>query len=130
MVVDQMRKMMEAVLGPLSPTKAQDLARSMMNGEGKEQISKTAADLLEWSRSNRERVSEIVRSEVRSQLKQLGLASRDEVEALRKRVRELEKGRALAAKTGTAKPAATRSAPRKRSSVKQPGTRADATATA
>lgn len=123
MLIEQMRKMMDATLGALSPAKAQELARSLMTGEGTEQVSRVAQDLVEWSNRNRERATELVRSEVRSQLKQLGLASRDEVEALRKRVRELEKTRTVTTK----KPSAARP---KRSSVKQPGTGAAATATA
>jgi hypothetical protein len=86
MVVDQVQKMMAAALSPLSRTKAPDIA-----SEGKEQISRAAQDLVEWSMRSRERMTGLVRAEVRSQLKQLGVASRDEVEALRKRVRELEK---------------------------------------
>jgi polyhydroxyalkanoate synthesis regulator phasin len=123
MVLDQMRKMMDATLGPLSPTKATALARSLMEGAGRDQVSKTAEELLEWSKHNRERLAEMVRSEVRSQLKQLGVASRDEVEALRRRVRELEK-----AGTGTPKKSAAKRPGR--SSVKQPGARTGATATA
>jgi polyhydroxyalkanoate synthesis regulator phasin len=123
MVLDQMRKMMDATLGPLSPTKATSLARSLMEGGGRDQISKTAEELVEWSKHNRERLAEIVRSEVRSQLKQLGVASRDEVEALRRRVRELEKAGGGKPKKSTAKRVG-------RSSVKQPGARTGATATA
>src|SRR3990170_6855352 len=103
MVVSEIRKYMEAAVGKLSPTKAQELARSLKKGEGKEQISKAAQDLLEWSNKNRERLVGLVRSEVRSQLKGLGVASRDEVDALRKRVRELERAQTGTAKRSTAK---------------------------
>lgn len=122
MLVEPMRKMMDVTLGALSPSRAQALARSLMNGEGTEQVAKVAQDLIDWSNRNRERLTELVRSEVRSQLKQLGVASRDEVEALRKRVRELEKTRTVTTKRPVNRP--------KPSSVKQPGTRSAATATA
>lgn len=122
MLVEPMRKMMDVTLGALSPSRAQALARSLMNGEGTEQVAKVAQDLIDWSNRNRERLTELVRSEVRSQLKQLGVASRDEVEALRKRVRELEKTRTVTTKRPVSRP--------KPSSVKQPGTRAAATVTA
>lgn len=122
MLVEPMRKMMGVTLGALSPSRAQALARSLMNGEGTDQVAKVAQDLIDWSNRNRERLTELVRSEVRSQLKQLGVASRDEVEALRKRVRELEKSRMVTTKRPANRP--------KPSSVKQPGTRAAATATA
>jgi len=123
MVLEQMRKMMDATLGPLSPTKATALARSLMEGAGRDQISKTAEDLVEWSNRNRERMTDLVRSEVRSQLRQLGVASSDEVEALRRRVRELEKAAPVSPKKRT-------SSRQRRSTVKQPGARTRATATA
>jgi polyhydroxyalkanoate synthesis regulator phasin len=90
MVVNEIRRYMEAAMGKLSPKRAQELARSLMQGQGKEQISKAAQDLLDWSNKNRERLLELIRTEVRSQLKQVGVASRDEMDALRRRVRELE----------------------------------------
>jgi polyhydroxyalkanoate synthesis regulator phasin len=121
-MLEAMRKMMEATLGVMSPSKAQALARSMMKGEGKEQVSKAAQDLIEWSTRNRERLTGLVRDEVRAQLKQLGVASRDEVEALRKRVRELEKAKASSPKRVSARTTT------RRSTVKQPGAKADAAA--
>ena len=108
--IGDVRKFMEAAVGKLSPTKAQELARSVMRGEGKEQVSKAAQDLLEWSSKNRQRISDLVRSEVRSQLSTIGVASRDEVDALKKRVRELERA------GGTPK----RSTAKKRTSAKRP----------
>jgi hypothetical protein len=90
MVVSEVRRFMEAAIGRLTPKKARELASSLMRGQGKDQVSRAAQDLMEWSNRNRERLADLVRSEVRSQLKQVGLASRDEVDALRKRVRQLE----------------------------------------
>ena len=103
MGVDEVRRYMEAAMGKLSPAKAQELAKSMVKGQGREQVTKTTKDLLEWSSKNRERLADLVRSEVRSQLKTIGVASRDEVDALRKRVRELERAGKPAAKRTTAK---------------------------
>ena len=106
MVVDDVRKYMEAAMGAmgrLTPAKAQDLAKSVAKGQGREQVTKTAKDLLEWSTKNRERLSDLVRSEVRSQVKTLGLATRDDVDALRKRVRDLERGGKPVRKRSTAK---------------------------
>ncbi|HEX5950431.1 MAG TPA: hypothetical protein VFZ96_05475, partial [Actinomycetota bacterium] len=77
---------------------------------------KAAQDILEWSNKNRQRISDLVRTEVRSQMASMGFASKDEVDALKKRVRELERGRpkratakkrTAAKKTTTAKSAAT-----------------------
>jgi polyhydroxyalkanoate synthesis regulator phasin len=104
-VVDQVREYVEAAIGKLSPAKAQELAKSLTQGQGRKQVTKTAKDLLAWSNKNRERLTGMVRTEVKSQLKALGVASRDEVDALRKRVRELEReqGKTPAKKRSTAK---------------------------
>ncbi|HSJ51776.1 MAG TPA: phasin family protein [Actinomycetota bacterium] len=98
MAVNEVRRYMEAAVGKLSPKKAQELAKSLTKGQGKEQVTKAAQDLMAWSNKNRERLGELVRTEVRSQLKQLGVASRDEVESLRRRVRDLEKAQKAAAR--------------------------------
>ena len=52
MVVDQVQKMMAAALSPLTRTKAPDIAT-----EGKEQISRAAQDLVDWSMRSRERMT-------------------------------------------------------------------------
>jgi len=112
-VLEQIREYMEAAIGKLSPAKAQDLAKSLTKGQGRDQVTKTAKDLLAWSNKNRERLTSMVQTEVKSQLKTIGVASRDEVDALRKRVRELERGQGkkstrkrTTAKRSTAKSAA------------------------
>jgi hypothetical protein len=67
-------------------------------------------------------VVQLVRSEVQTQLKQIGVASRDEVDALRKRVRELEKaqgGRKTTAKRSTAKKTTAKKTTAKRSTAKK-----------
>ena len=43
---------------------------------------KAAKDLLAWSNKNKERLTSMVQTEVKSQLKTIGVASRDEVDAL------------------------------------------------
>jgi polyhydroxyalkanoate synthesis regulator phasin len=93
MNADEIRRYMEAAMGKLSPKKAQELANSLRQGQGKEQVTKAAHDLMDLSNKSRERLTELIRSEVRSQLKQVGVASRDEVDALRRRVRDLEKAK-------------------------------------
>ena len=103
--MEQVRQYMEAAIGKLSPAKAQDLAKSLTKGQGRDQVSKAAKDLMSWSKKNRERLSSMVQTEVKSQLKTIGVASRDEVDALRKRVRELERaeGKKSTRKRSTAK---------------------------
>ena len=83
MVLDDIRKMIEATLGNLSPAKAQELAKSMMDpGAAKEQVAKTAADLLDWSQHNRQRVREFVDREIQSQLTVVGVASQKDLDAV------------------------------------------------
>lgn len=109
----------------LSPARAQEMARSVMKGQTREQVQKFARDLLDWSNKGRQRLTEAVQREVKSQLKSqlksLGVAGRDEVDALKKRVRELERqlgGGATRAK----KPAAKRSRAKKPTSAKKRST--------
>jgi polyhydroxyalkanoate synthesis regulator phasin len=130
MVVSEIRKYTEAAAGKLSPQKAQELAKSLMQGKGKDQVTKAAHDLMTWSNKNRERLAQLVRSEVRTQLKQMGVASRDEVDALRKRVRELEKaqgGRKTTAKRSTAKRSTAKRSTAKRASAGSTASPAPAT---
>jgi polyhydroxyalkanoate synthesis regulator phasin len=114
MVVKEVKKAVGTATDKFSASsaQAQELARSLMQGQGKEQVSKAAQEILKWSNRNRERVTELVRSEVASQLKSLGVASRDEVDALRKRVRELERAQTKrpAAKRSTSSSTAAKSA--------------------
>ncbi|HXF37037.1 MAG TPA: phasin family protein [Actinomycetota bacterium] len=99
---EDVRRYVDAVLDRLSPSKAQEMARAMAGGS-REQVNRFAKELMDWSQRNRERLTELVRREVRSQLKALGVASRDDLEALKKRVRELERAGRSAAARATAK---------------------------
>jgi len=103
--LEQVREYMEAAIGKLSPANAQELAKTLTKGQGRDQVTKTAKDLLAWSNKNRERLKTMVQTEVKSQLKTIGVASRDEVDALRKRVSELERdqGKKSTRKRSTAK---------------------------
>jgi polyhydroxyalkanoate synthesis regulator phasin len=117
MTVDEVRRYMEAAVGKMSPKKAQELAKSLTKGQGKEQVTKAAQDLMAWSNKNRERLSE---------LKQLGVASRDEVDALRRRVRDLEKAKkAPAAKRSSAKAPTTKASARPAPKATAPKTPAE-----
>jgi polyhydroxyalkanoate synthesis regulator phasin len=111
------RRLVEAGLGALTPSRARDLARSLAQGQPLEQVNRLARDLMEWSRASRERLTETVSREVRRQVKGLGIATKDDLDALRKRVRELETTR------GTARKSASRSSLRKRSTAKKSTTR-------
>lgn len=105
-MLEDMRKYIEATLEKLTPVKAQEMARSLMKGQGKEQIAKSAQDLLDWSQRNRERMTELIQREVKNQLKTLGVANREDVDALRRRVRDLERAGRGTQKKSTAKKSA------------------------
>jgi polyhydroxyalkanoate synthesis regulator phasin len=119
--LEQVREYMEAAIGKLSPAKAQELAKSLTKGQGRDQVSKAAKDLLAWSNKNKERLTSMVQTEVKSQLKTIGVASRDEVDALRKRVRELEREQG---KKSTRKRSTTKRSTAKRATSSPPGEQA------
>jgi polyhydroxyalkanoate synthesis regulator phasin len=54
------------------------------------QIRGVAADLVERSRENSRRITDLVTTEIRRQVSRLGLASKDDIERLRQRVQALE----------------------------------------
>jgi polyhydroxyalkanoate synthesis regulator phasin len=115
MLIDDVWKTIEATLGNLTPAKARELAKSIAEpGAAKEQVAKTAADLMEWSQHNRERIRGIVSREIADQGSHLGLASQAEVDALKKRVRELERAAGMTASGRSA-----RSAPAKKTAAKK-----------
>jgi polyhydroxyalkanoate synthesis regulator phasin len=118
MQLTDVMKSMEATLEKLTPAKAQAMARQMMGGEGREQVSKRAQDLMEWSQKNRDRLRDTIQREVRSQLKAMGVATREEIDSLRKRVRELERQTGGAKRTTTKKTTAKRSAAKRSTTAK------------
>ena len=121
MVIDDIRKIVEGMLGTLTPAKAQQLAKDMMEpGAAKEQVAKLTADLLEWSQANKDRMSMFARREISDQLKTGGgVATQAELDALKKRVRDLERAAGMTA-SGRATP--TRSPAKKRTTTKPTAT--------
>ena len=76
--MQDVRKTIEASMGNLSTTRAQEIAKSVLDKDAaKDQVSKTAADLMEWSQRNRTKLVELVRGEVRDQLRQMGIATEE-----------------------------------------------------
>lgn len=94
MVIDEIRKTFDAVIGQLSPAKAQQLAKRYLEpGAAKDQVAKTAGELIQLS----QRLRDTVRKEVSQQLRAMGAATQDDVDALRKRVRDLERASGMTA---------------------------------
>ncbi len=102
---DVLKKYVDAGLGALSSERAEEMAR----------------DLLEWSRRSGERLVGVVRREVQRQLKLIGVATRDDLSDLKKRVRALERQQAkrAPAKKASAKKSAAKKTAAKRSSARK-----------
>jgi polyhydroxyalkanoate synthesis regulator phasin len=111
MVLDDVRKALESMIG-LTPAKAQELAKRYLEpGAAKDQVSKTAGDLLRLQ----QRLRDAIRKEVTSQMKTMGAATQDDLDALRKRVRDLERRAGMTA-SGRKKAAARKRTTAKRTS--------------
>jgi polyhydroxyalkanoate synthesis regulator phasin len=91
-VLDTVRKYVEAGMGALSSKRAEELAKSLVKrGEArKDQATRIARDLADWSKKSRDRLAGVVQREVKKQVGALGFATKGEVDSLRKRVRTLE----------------------------------------
>jgi glycerol-1-phosphatase len=90
--LEDFRKTAEGTFEAITPASAQRLAKNLLEpGAAKEQVAKTAADLIEWSQRNRERVRDLIKNEIARQMANAGVATQDEVDALKKRVRTLER---------------------------------------
>ena len=123
--MQDMRKTIETSLGNLNTTRAQEIAKTVLDKDAaKDQMTKTAADLVERSQNTWTKLVEVVRGEVRDQLRQMGVATEDEVNALRKRVRDLERtARATGARGGGKKTGAAKaSAAKAKSASPKPAT--------
>jgi polyhydroxyalkanoate synthesis regulator phasin len=138
-MVDGIRKFVRERFERISSRRPEDLARSVaQQGQAaKEQATRVAGDVAQWSKKNLELITEVVKREVPRQIARLGVATRDEISALRRRVRDLEAGggarktaakRAPGRKTAARKPAAkkataTKAAAPKKVSARKPAGR-------
>jgi polyhydroxyalkanoate synthesis regulator phasin len=97
-MLDTVRRYVEAGRDALTPKKAEELARALIEqGQARaDQAGRIARDLIEWSKKNSERLRDTIRNEVQKQMSRAGVASKDEIESLKRRIRELE-GKAKAA---------------------------------
>jgi len=115
--LEDVRKTMEGVIGNLTPAKAQELAKGFSDpGTAKEQVAKVAADLIEWSQRNRDKMKEFVGREISSQMRSVGVATQADLDAVKKRIRDLER---RAGMTASGRKTAARKNPAKKSSAKR-----------
>ena len=113
MVLDDIKKIFDALVGQLSPEKAQALAKRYLGrGADKDQIAKTAGELIDLS----QRLRDSVRKEVASRMRSMGVATQDDLDALKKRVRDLERAAGMTA--SGRKPAARKPTARKKTAAR------------
>ena len=79
-----------------------------------EQATQRRNELLERSRQNTEKMFDTIRREVRDQVRALGLATQDDIKALRADVAALKKGAPSSASKAPAKKAVAKKAPAKK----------------
>jgi polyhydroxyalkanoate synthesis regulator phasin len=118
-MLDAVRRYVEAGRDALTPKRAEELARALVR-EGqarREQMSGLARELLEWSRRNSERFRDTVGREVARQIGRAGLATKAEVESLKRRVRKLESSRTATGRKPSSRKG-TKSTARKSSSTR------------
>jgi polyhydroxyalkanoate synthesis regulator phasin len=121
MVLDDIRKTFDAVIGQLSPAKAQQLAKRYMDpGAAKDQVAKTAGELVQLS----QRLREAVRKEVAAQMRSMGAATQGELDALRRRVRDLERAAGM---TASGRRTAGRKTAGRKTAAREPSSRKTAT---
>lgn len=89
---DTIRQYVEAAMSALPMDRARELASTLIEqGQaGRGRAADLARDLVEWSKNSRERVRELIGNEVKKQVEQLGLATKDDVDSLKQRLWKLE----------------------------------------
>jgi BMFP domain-containing protein YqiC len=136
-VTSDVRRYFEGAVGNLSPSGARDMAKSLVDqaqgfagqsptevaNQVAGQVREIAQQLMEWSQQNRSRVMDLIQREVKKQLATLGIATKDDIDALRKRVRDLEKSGGSPAKKATTKRSTTKKTAAKRTSAKTTASR-------
>jgi hypothetical protein len=70
---------------------------------GREAAPRLAGDLLQWSRMNGERLRDTIRREVKRQISRSGVATKDDLEPLKRRIRALESSRGTSRRTTSSK---------------------------
>ena len=125
-MLDAVRRYVEAGRDALTPKRAEEMARALVR-EGqarRDQMTKVAEDLLDWSRKNSERLRESIGREVSRQISRSGLATKGDLEPLKRRIRKLETDRKSPARKSPARKSAGRKrSPGRVSSATSSGTR-------
>ena len=120
---EDVRRYVEAPFEQMNPSRAPEMARSMLKGQPSEQVNRVTRELMGWSQRTRDRITELVQSEVKRQLKAIGIATRDDLDALRSRVRRLERtagAKGSASGSSSSKPTSSKRTSAERSAAKKP----------
>jgi polyhydroxyalkanoate synthesis regulator phasin len=121
MKLEDLRNMFEAAIGTITPASAQKLARDMMDpGAAKEQVAGAAAEILGWSQQNFLRLEGFVQREIQQQMKTMGVATQDDLDAVKKRVRTLEREAGMTASGRKRATTSSRSAGKKPTAARTP----------
>lgn len=114
-VYELLRKYMDSLVGitEMPRERAEKLVQELQKrGEVRARDLQSAAQhILERSSRNRQELVRLVQKEIRRQIAQLGLATRDDVDKLAKRVRTIERASGAKAKKTTRAPAKRASIP-------------------
>jgi polyhydroxyalkanoate synthesis regulator phasin len=122
-MLDTVRKYVEAGREVLTPKKAEELARALIQqGQARaDQAGRIARDLIDWSRKNSEGLLDTIRHEVQKQMSKAGVATKEEVDGLKRRIRELEsQKKAASTRRATTQRSAGTSKSAGRTSAKKP----------
>jgi polyhydroxyalkanoate synthesis regulator phasin len=105
----------------LTQARAEELVKDLVKiGEVQaDQARDAVTDLLERSRKNSERLLETVRTEVRQQITNLGVASQADLDRIEQRIASVIGTAAAPAKKATAKKAPAKKAPAKKAAAKK-----------
>lgn len=105
---EQLRKAIEAASGiaEVPRRRAEKIAHELTSGDafGRSQISSLAEEIIKRSKENAEMARSLISSEVRRQVRALGLATSSDIERLSRKIERLETR--LAAPRATPKPKA------------------------
>jgi polyhydroxyalkanoate synthesis regulator phasin len=97
MNADDVRKLLDSLFDKMSPAKAQEVAKGLVGEDRREHAQKLAGDLVETAQRNRDRIKELISREVAAQMKNMGGATQKDLDALKRRVRDLERATGVGA---------------------------------
>ncbi len=104
-MIDEMRRVgtFTSGIAELTRQRAEQIVKSLLGDQPQERASAMVKQLVDASRENRKELLRMVRSEMRSQVDALGLATKKDLERLERRIARLEVKRAAPPSTRSPK---------------------------